>query len=96
MTEERIAAVWERFRGTTTLRVQTLEAWYTGELDPRTALAEAHKLAGSLGTFGRADGSMAAAQLEHLLAAHLDDERGDPRRDPDVLHLLNRIRASLA
>lgn len=96
MTDERIATLWERFRGTTSARVRTLEAWYAGELDHQTALADAHKLAGSLGSFGRPDGSEAAAQLEQMLAAHLNHERGDPRRDPKVPHLLSRIRASLA
>lgn len=95
MTEERIAAIWEKFRGTTTRRVQTLEAWYAGELDHRTAAADAHKLTGTLGTFGHPDGSLAAAQLEQMLAAHLDGERDDPRRDPIVPQLLNRIRACL-
>jgi HPt (histidine-containing phosphotransfer) domain-containing protein len=96
LTEERIAALWERFRGTTTGRVQTLEAWYAGELDHRTARADAHKLAGTLGTFGHPDGSLAAAQLEQILAAHLEHARGDPRRDPNVPGLLDRIRACLA
>jgi len=96
MTEERIAALWERFLGTTTRRVQTLEAWYTGELDHQTALTDAHKLAGTLGTYGRPDGSLAAAQLEQMLRSHLEDAQGDPRRDPNVPQLLDRIRASLA
>ncbi|MFC8801250.1 Hpt domain-containing protein [Promicromonospora sp. NPDC057138] len=96
MTEERIAVLWERFRGTTTRRVETLEAWYVGELDHRTALADAHKLTGTLGTLGRPDGSLAAAQLEQMLRAHLEDAQGDPRRDPSVPQLLDRIRACLA
>ena len=96
MTEERIAALWERFRGTATLRVNALEAWYAGELDHHIARADAHKLAGTLGTFGRPDGSVAAAQLEQMLAAHLEHAQGDPRRDPNVPQLLDRIRACLA
>jgi HPt (histidine-containing phosphotransfer) domain-containing protein len=96
MTEERIAALWERFRGTTTQRVQTLEAWYAGELDHQAALTDAHKLAGVFGTYGRPDGSLAAAELEQMLRSHLEDAQGDPRGDPDVPQLLDRIRACLA
>ncbi len=95
MVEERIAALKERFRGTSARRLQTLEAWYAGDLDPEAALADAHKLAGSLGSFGHPDGSVAAAELERMLAEHLEHSRGDPRRDPGVPELLDRIRDSL-
>lgn len=95
MTDEYTPGLLERFRVNTARRVQALEAWYVGELDPQTALADAHKLAGSLGTFGHPDGSAAAAQLEQMLTEHLEHTRGDPRRDPDVPQLLSRLRASL-
>lgn len=95
-TEERLAALWERFRGSASLRLDSLEAWYAGELDHQAALDEAHKLAGSLGTFGHPDGSVAAAHLERMLAAHLERGQDDPRSDPNVPELLTRIRASFA
>lgn len=96
MTEERLTAMKERFRANAVRRLRTLEEWYIGDLDHGAALDEAHKLAGSLGTFGHPDGSLAAARLEHLLTGHLEDGGSDPRSDPEVPRLLNRIRDSLA
>jgi hypothetical protein len=67
--------VWERQRGLIGERVGTIEravqAQSGGELDAETRQAAeraAHMLAGSLGTFGLADASRAAGELEGELA----------------------------
>jgi DNA-binding response OmpR family regulator len=69
-----VAAIWERFRGTVGARVSVLEdaavALLSGSLDDdlrRRAEREAHRLAGSVGTFGFADASRLARSLELLL-----------------------------
>lgn len=72
-----LAAVWERSRPRIVEHVGVLddasrallEKTLSDDLRLR-AESEAHKLAGSLGTFGLAEGSRAARELEHLLHAH--------------------------
>jgi diguanylate cyclase (GGDEF)-like protein len=70
-----MAGVWERFRGANLARVDALEAAARAMADGslmeearRAAEREAHKLAGSVGTFGFAEGSALARRLEHLFA----------------------------
>jgi diguanylate cyclase (GGDEF)-like protein len=69
-----VAQAWERFRGAVVARVDAVEAAAVavleGTLDAETrrhAEREAHKLAGSVGTFGFAQGSRLARELEMLL-----------------------------
>jgi diguanylate cyclase (GGDEF)-like protein len=69
-----VAGIWEKFRGATLERVATLDgaviALLGGELESglrREAEREAHKLAGSVGTFGFAHGSELAREIELLL-----------------------------
>ena len=71
-----LARIWERSRGTVLNRVVVLEqaavALLEGALDGalrEQAEREAHKLAGSLGTFGFAHGSRLAGEMERLLRA---------------------------
>jgi HPt (histidine-containing phosphotransfer) domain-containing protein len=67
--------LWQRYLPTMQLRlasiqaaVESLEAGHVdGELN-RKAAYEAHKLAGSLGTFGLASTSAMASESEHLLS----------------------------
>jgi diguanylate cyclase (GGDEF)-like protein len=73
-----ISAIWERFKGLTFTRLETIEAaavsLLEGKLDEasrRNAEREAHKLAGSVGTFGYADGSRIAREIELLLQGAL-------------------------
>ncbi|HEU0052228.1 MAG TPA: response regulator, partial [Longimicrobium sp.] len=70
-----VAGVWERFRDAVLARVDAVEgaalAVLEGRLDEETRRAaerEAHKLAGSVGTFGFLDGSRLARDAETLLA----------------------------
>ena len=73
-------AIWQRVRGTELDRVAVLEsavaALLSGRLDEDDrALAEreAHKIAGSAGTFGYARASEIARELESILAARRTD-----------------------
>ncbi|MDY6901077.1 MAG: response regulator [Cyanobacteriota bacterium] len=73
-----IAGVWEKYKGRVSEQVNVLLkaalAFLNGEslTDElySQATAEAHTLAGSLGTFGFANGSKLARQIEHLLKAN--------------------------
>ncbi|HET7460694.1 MAG TPA: response regulator [Longimicrobium sp.] len=69
-----VRQAWERFKGPVTARVDAIEeaaiAVLEGRLSDearRHAEHEAHKLAGSVGTFGFAQGSRLARELETLL-----------------------------
>lgn len=88
-----MADLWERHRGTNLERVAVLEdlalATFEGDVDDNArslARREAHKLAGSLGTFGFHDGSRLARAIESLL----DDERPDPWALTDTVAALAR------
>ncbi|MCU1287299.1 MAG: Two component response regulator receiver modulated diguanylate cyclase [Acidobacteriales bacterium] len=72
--EADIAALWEKFRPVNMARLQVLEdaaaALLKGNLNPdlrAQAESEAHKLAGSAGSFGYMEASRIARQLELLL-----------------------------
>lgn len=74
--------IWERFRANFGDRISVIEragvAAQAGELDPQLrqeAQQEAHKLAGSLGTFGRAEGSAIARQIEAILQSDTGGDR---------------------
>lgn len=70
-----IAALWDQFKDVNMQRLAVVDeaaiAQLAGQLDPelrRKAEREAHKLAGSVGTFGFAQGSILAREIELLLA----------------------------
>ncbi len=86
-----LADLWERHRGTNLSRVAVLEdvtlAIIEGTADDEArslAQREAHKLAGSLGTFGFHEGSRLARSIESLL----EDERPEPLTLADAVALL--------
>ncbi|MBD1803922.1 response regulator [Microcoleus sp. FACHB-SPT15] len=69
-----VSKLWEKFKGTFTAQVEVLEhatqALTEGRLTvelQQKALQEAHRLGGSLGIFGFAEGSKLAKRLEQLL-----------------------------
>ena len=73
---EQIARVWDTSRGTMSARLDAVDAagaaLLAGSLGDETraaAMVAAHKLAGSLGTFGLPDGSALATELEVMLRA---------------------------
>jgi diguanylate cyclase (GGDEF)-like protein len=89
-----VAELWERFRGTILGRVDAVESAVVklleGDLDPETRRAaerEAHKLAGSVGSFGFLDGSRLAREAEEILAAERD------LGPPDILRLADLVTA---
>jgi HPt (histidine-containing phosphotransfer) domain-containing protein len=71
--DDKLAILWQRFRPTILARVDVVEAATTAlrdgtrnEASRNIAVDNAHKLAGSLGTFGLPRGSEVASELEHL------------------------------
>lgn len=73
-TAEVMATLWERYKGTMTARMSVIEGatrrLLDGELSDKertNAHAEAHKLAGSIGTFGYLEASRLAREIEELL-----------------------------
>lgn len=73
-TRSLVAKIWERAKAKTLLQMEVLEAAVGsppasggGDRLWRRARQEAHKLAGSLGTFGLAEGTQLARQIEQLL-----------------------------
>jgi diguanylate cyclase (GGDEF)-like protein len=73
---EVLAGIWERSKGTVNSQLTSLEQAATaladGTLDDTTrqqAERDAHKLAGSVGTFGFTEGTRLAREIEHLLQA---------------------------
>jgi diguanylate cyclase (GGDEF)-like protein len=79
-----LSSVWDRFAASTLPRLEVLEQagadLLEGRLSPdlrQRAVYEAHRLAGSLGTFGFAAGSRFAREMEHILehASARDDRQ---------------------
>ncbi len=96
-----IAGVWEKYKGRISGQVNVLlEAVQSLEKDESLtkelhsqAAAEAHTLAGSLGTFGFAEGSKLARQIEHLLKADKVLDKTDVAQlGAKVKALLNQIK----
>jgi HPt (histidine-containing phosphotransfer) domain-containing protein len=94
--DEIIASLWARFRDRAFEQVVTLERWASGGGEPEAAQAAAHRLAGSLGSYGRPDGSLAAAEIETRMRAHAAGEAPDPRHLDDLPALLTRLRDAVA
>lgn len=72
--KEQVARIWLQFRDVVVGRLSPIEAAVCGlasgsftAADLKAAEDAAHKLAGSLGTFGMPDGSLVARDLEVLL-----------------------------
>lgn len=83
-----LSALWEKFRDTTFRRVDTVESAALallegplGEEQRRTAEREVHKLAGSVGTFGFAEASRVAREMELLF------QGARPLEEAEVLRL---------
>jgi HPt (histidine-containing phosphotransfer) domain-containing protein len=102
--EEKFAAamtkLWLRFRGAIFERVDRLEsaalAHKEGTLNAgqrQRAVFDAHKLVGSLGTFGFPEGGEAARQLERLLESETVLDAAGPDR---ALELVAALRKELA
>jgi HPt (histidine-containing phosphotransfer) domain-containing protein len=92
--------LWVRFLPQMEARVATLEAsaaalaagMLTGDLKDQ-ASAEAHKLAGVLGTFGLHEGTELAREAENAYRA---DVQTDPDSAPHLAGIAARLRALLA
>lgn len=91
-----LETLWKRFLPETLARVAVLEAaaaacsaGTAGAEQARDAQAAAHKLAGSLGTFNLARGSILARELEVLYS--VDDQPG-PELGPRLTSLAAELR----
>lgn len=89
-----VAAVWEKHKGTMKERIDVLQAAATelkaGQLSVELQTAgrlQAHKLAGSMGCFGFAEGSRIARELESLL------ELETPLNQQQGLHFSSLVNA---
>ncbi|WNZ24070.1 response regulator [Leptolyngbya sp. NK1-12] len=103
-----VTAIWQRTKGVNLERVQRLDQAVQmlrlGSLSPdlqQQAIQNAHKLAGSLGTFGFEEGSQLAQQLENLLEAGIPQwlptaqKRAVTRVEPLVLALKQLLEAEV-
>lgn len=91
------AGLWEQFRESFSTQVCVLEeatvAVLSGELSEQLrerALREAHKLAGSLGTFGMPRGSEVAREVESWFGPGLHEDATDVLRLSDAVVVLRR------
>jgi len=92
-----VAKIWDRFKEATLNRVVALEqavmALLEGTLSDewrRQAEREAHKLAGSVGTFGFAEGSRLARTMEQMLQAEAALGRAETLRLSELIVLLRQ------
>ncbi len=93
-----VAGVWERMRPMILARVPPIEAAVAALLEGRLeedlrgwAVREAHKLAGSLGTFGFPEGSRVAREIEDLLQEEPLSEGSSGARLSELALTLRRI-----
>jgi chemotaxis protein histidine kinase CheA len=91
------ARVWAQFRDLIFERMATVEAAVTGikrgALTPdvrQQGVLEAHRLAGSLGMFGLAEGTRLAREIEHLLDESAVSAPDAPRRLAELASALRR------
>jgi diguanylate cyclase (GGDEF)-like protein len=98
-TRSLVAKIWERAKAKTLQQIEVLEAVVgltpTSEKSDRLwkrARQEAHKLAGSLGTFGLAEGTQLARQIEQFLQLETtlspDQQQQLQQQVIDLRHLL--------
>lgn len=94
-----VGSLWDRFRDTVVARVQAVEeaaaALRAGGLEEellRRAEREAHKLSGAAGTFGFAEGSRLAKEVEEILGGPAPP---DPAQAPRLEALAAALRAEL-
>jgi diguanylate cyclase (GGDEF)-like protein len=92
-----VAAVWLKYRDQVLARVDVLESAALGLLegrldrdDRRAAEREAHKLAGSVGTFGFAEGSRLAREAETMLAGPTPPGQAEALRLADLAVAIRR------
>lgn len=94
-----VARLWAQKKDLTLGRIAVVEqascALASGSLTKELrghAAGEAHKLAGSLGTFGFAEGSRLARAMEVMLTAEAELNRDDGER---LAQLLSQLRSEL-
>lgn len=95
-TSAMLAGVWNKNRETLLHRMDSIERLCSelpgsasNEALRQEALNDAHKLAGSLGMFGLAEGTRVARAIEH----HLKDDGADELREADIPSLARSLRS---
>jgi HPt (histidine-containing phosphotransfer) domain-containing protein len=93
-----VARVWQQKKDLTLVSIGVVEeassALLSGVLTPELrerAAMEAHKLAGSLGTFGFPEGSHLSRAIEEILTGRTELERVDAEHLAVLLQQLRRI-----
>jgi HPt (histidine-containing phosphotransfer) domain-containing protein len=90
MSSDPVAHLWERFRPLVAQRLDLIEAFLDG--NPRVQREEAqraaHNLAGSLGSYGRPEGSELARRIDLALSS----DPTDGPTDSDLQHLIRRLK----
>jgi diguanylate cyclase (GGDEF)-like protein len=93
-----LATLWRSHRGDVIELIGDIRAWASAAPGPTAAVAAepaaraAHRLAGSLGTFGLADASGTARQLDELIETHRRTGRVDVA---DARQLVDRLAAAV-
>lgn len=74
-----VAELWERFRPLVRERIDLIEAYAGGspEVTREDAARAAHNLAGSLGSYGRAEGSRVARRIDQAFLTGEGDAPAD-------------------
>jgi DNA-binding response OmpR family regulator/HPt (histidine-containing phosphotransfer) domain-containing protein len=100
-----VAEIWQRTQGMSLKRIAALsqfaQALKVGQADSASleqAIQTAHKLAGSLGTFGYETGSQLARRLESLLQLKLEPLTRSVQQQlaPQVEQFMNALKAELS
>jgi diguanylate cyclase (GGDEF)-like protein len=96
-TTAAVANLWERFKSTNLKRVEVLEqivmTLFEGALSEeqrQQAERDAHKLAGSVGTFGFLKGSQLAREMEHLFQSGVHLSQDDVRHLSELVVALRQ------
>lgn len=89
--EDWVAELWEEVRPAAAARVETLSSLVASGDDATEAVRLAHSLAGSFGSYGHHDGSLAASELERLLL-----DGGGTDDEGRAAALLERMRGAAA
>jgi HPt (histidine-containing phosphotransfer) domain-containing protein len=94
-----VHALWERFQQTMFGRLESIEKVYSGSTEDSftheqrvEARNAAHKLAGSLGTFGLGEGSKLALELEGVLEGETPLSQDDHCR---LMSLAQKLRKEM-
>ncbi|MGY1814790.1 Hpt domain-containing protein [Blastococcus sp. SYSU D00820] len=92
MSADAVARLWARFRPLVTERLSVIQDHLDGDpaVSREAAVRAAHNLAGSLGSYGRPEGSVLARRIEEALGG-----TGAPEDPAGLQALAARLRAAV-